>query len=200
MVLKALTKPPVPERLLGIDISTNTVALCLFGKNGPITWGEINFQGKGSMDRVMDLGPKLRSLIHYMEDEPGKPESRKLKYDAVAMEAIVYVNNRSTVINMAYAAGAVLSSLRKVPVKTYTPIEWQSFIGNKVLTKAEKECIKKENPGKTDAWYKNQNREFRKNRTRLWVKETYGLDIPSDNVTDAFGVAYKGWFDSRGKN
>jgi hypothetical protein len=70
------------------------------------------------------------------------------------------------------------------------PITWQSFIGNKNFTKAEKLEIQKKYPGKTANWYKAKGREIRKQKTIDFCKEL-GVVVESDNVADACGI---GWY------
>lgn len=169
------------ETVLGVDASTNSFAFCVYDKNGPVRWGEIKFKGSSVFERLVYGGGIIRSLVS------------KLDCDIVAIEASVYVNNKSTVIGMAYSVGMIISSLGVKKVVEYRPLEWQSYIGNPPLKKAEKEKIRADYPGKTDSWYSNKGREFRKNRTREWVMNTFGYNISSDNVTDAFGIAAKAW-------
>lgn len=175
------------DTLLGIDVSTNSFAFCVFQNGEPVQWGEIHFKGKNVFERVFDIGNKLKQIMNEVE------------YEAIYIEPIVYVNNRSTVISMGYAMGAVLSSLKNRPVYETIPLQWQKFIGNPPLTKIEVQEIKKAFPEKSDSWYKEHGRSMRKERTKLWVRQTYGIVLDSDNVADAFGVAYMGW-SKHGKN
>lgn len=169
------------DTVLGIDASTNTVAFCLYGEDGPIKWGEISFKGSNSFERLFDAGPKLRTVF------------KDFKYDAIVIEPIVYVNNRSTVINLAYAMGAILSSIPSAPIHEYNPLVWQKFIGNPPFTKAEKDSLKKKYADRSASWVKEQMRKQRKQRTMDWVKETFEIETDNDNIADAIAVAYTGW-------
>lgn len=186
--LADLAKKPKVHRVMGADISTNSFAFCLYTDDGPAEWGEVVFKGNTVFERLVDGQRKVRSLL------------KDSKYDVVAIEAIVYVNNRSTVINLAYIAGAMLACLNKPCIVEYNPLEWQRFIGNPPLTKTEKQAIVNKTPNKSRTWYQNENRRFRKDRTRQWVLQKYGILIQSDNVTDAFGVAFTGWSKLNGKD
>lgn len=169
--------------ILGVDASTNSFAFCVYDKNGPVRWGEINFRGVTVFKRLIYGGRILRALAN------------ELNAEMIAIESSVYVNNKSTVIGMAYSVGMILSSLGIDNIAEYKPLEWQTHIGNSTLKKVEKDKIKQDYPGKSASWYSNKGRELRKDRTRQWVKNTYGHDIKSDNVTDAFGVGAKAWND-----
>jgi hypothetical protein len=66
-----------------------------------------------------------------------------------------------------------------------------------VLTKAEKEEIKKENPGHSFSWYKQKEREKRKNKTIKIVNIEFMTDIDDDDVADAVAI---GWYSSKNWN
>ena len=74
------------------------------------------------------------------------------------------------------------------------PLKWQGFINNPNFTKAEKQAVKEEFPGKSEAWYKNKVRELRKQRTINFAK-TLGIETENDNVADSVGIA---WWGSNG--
>jgi hypothetical protein len=118
-----------------------------------------------------------------------------LQADLVVFESAIYVQNKKTVILLAYAFGAVISALinNGAKIEEVSPLAWQNYIGNKPLTKAEKAAIEKDNPGKSKSWYQNKNREFRKQRTMDWAEAEYGIKVDSDNVSDAIGVAHYGY-------
>lgn len=169
--------------VLGVDASTNSFAFCLYGKDGPIKWGEVKFQGATVFERLA-YGQKSISAM-----------KEHLKADLVVFESAIYVQNKKTVILLAYAFGAVISALinNGARIEEVSPLQWQNFIGNKALTKAEKEAIKNEFPGKSTSWYSNKNREYRKSRTMAWVRDEFGISLDSDNVSDAVGVAHYGY-------
>lgn len=179
-VTKALTKKKNVTTVLGVDCSTQSFAFCKVDKNGPIRWGEINFKGGSVFERLAYGQKAVAAFKQYLEA------------DLVVFEGAIYVQNKKTVILLAYAFGAVISALINdgATVEEISPMEWQNAIGNKVLTKAEKDKIIAENPGKSAAWYKDTNRKFRKQRTMDWVKDTYGIDVESDNVSDAIALAH----------
>lgn len=183
MGLKNIKKVESVNTVLGVDASTNSFAFCLYGKDGPIKWGEVNFKGNSVFERLAYGQRHISAMKEHLEA------------DLVVFESAIYVQNKKTVILLAYAFGAVISALinNGSRIEEVSPLQWQNFIGNKALTKAEKEAIKNEFPGKSASWYSNKNREYRKSRTTAWVEREFGISLDSDNVSDAFGVAHYGY-------
>lgn len=173
--------PSRVKTVLGLDVSTKSVGYCLMSSEGPVTWGEISFSGNTLFERLVDVSRAVRKL------------AGELNADLIAIEPIVYVNNRATVISLAYVMGAVLAAFNNPRIAEYNPVKWQRSIGNPPLTATEKSAIKAEFPGKSTAWYSAKGREIRKNRTISWVEQTHGVTLKSDNIADAFGVAQIGW-------
>jgi hypothetical protein len=167
------------HKVLGVDASTNTIAFCLMDGKKPIQWGEITFTGNTIYDRILDAKRKVGAFV------------AELDYDFIALEAAVMVRSAQTGLKMAYVFGAILGELIHdgVIVKEVHPITWQSFIGNKNFTTAEKKAIRDEFPGKSDNWYKGKIRERRKQRTIDFVK-SLGVSTTNDNVADATGIAW----------
>jgi hypothetical protein len=60
-----------------------------------------------------------------------------------------------------------------------------------VLNKEEKAALKKETPGKSESWYKNKEREFRKNRTIRLVNIEFMTNVDDNDVADAIAI---GWY------
>lgn len=165
--------------VLGVDASTNSFAFCLFGVEGPIRWGELTFNGENVFERLSHGQRNVYAVREY------------LKSDLVVFESAVFVQNKKTVIQLAYAFGAVVSALLTdgTKVEEIAPLAWQNAIGNKPLNKAEKDFIITQFPGKSKSWYQNKNREVRKGRTMKWCEDTYGIRVKSDNVSDAIAIA-----------
>ncbi len=165
--------------VLGIDASTRSIAFCLFHNKTPVKWGEVFFDGGDVYERILNAKKKTRDIIELIPS------------DFIAIEAAVMVRSANTGLKMAYIFGAIIGELisdgRKV-VEVH-PITWQSYIGNKNFTKAEKEELKKNYPGKKETWYKNKMREIRKQRTIDFCEEL-GVYVDSDNVADACGIAW----------
>jgi hypothetical protein len=178
-ITQVMTRVKGVRTVLGVDASTNSFAFCLFGSEGPIRWGEVTFKGSNVFERLSHGQRNVYAMREY------------LKSDLVVFESAVFVQNKKTVILLAYAFGAVISALMAdgTAVEEIAPLTWQNAIGNKALTKHEKQTIIDANPGKSSGWYQNKNREFRKLRTKKWCKDTYGIEVDSDNVSDAIAIA-----------
>jgi len=174
-----------PSRVLGLDLSTKSIAFSLF-ENGELTkWGEFDLKGSA--------WERLQAASYY-----AKVLRKECKPEMVAFESAAYVNNRQTVITLAYTYGAVVSNVMpspKTPVKDIAAMTWQNAIGNKKLTIAEKKHIRDLTPNKSATWYKAAERNFRKQRTMDWVKTKFGVTVTSDNVGDAIAV---GWVAASG--
>lgn len=170
------TKRPV----IGIDCSTNSLAFSVFKGKKLVKFGEIYFKGDTVFHRAADARRKVEAL------------AKEFDASFVAIEKTIFARSIDTAIKMAYVAGTVISCLveNNAEVVEIAPISWQSGIGNPNLTNAEKAKLKVDFPGKSKTWYQTKGREIRKGRTKAWVQKEFGLDIESDNVTDAIGVGY----------
>jgi hypothetical protein len=145
----------------------------------PVKWGEIKFDGGDVYERILDAKRKIKAF------------KNELDTDFVVIEAAISVKSVATGMKMAYVFGAIMGELLSdnVEVVEVHPITWQSYLGNKNYTKAEKEAIKLEFSGKSDNWIKGKIRERRKQRTVDFVR-TLGVKTESDNVADAAGIAW----------
>lgn len=178
---KFIAPEPVPKRVMGVDCSSQSFAFAIFDDEELVQWGEVKFDGKTAFHRLADGQNKVRAMKDILDA------------DKVLVESAIYVQNKKTVILLAYSLGAIIAALINSGsvVDEISPTQWQYFIGNKPLTRTEKKAIMDETPGKSASWYASQYREERKRRTKAWVKKQFGLDIDSDNVSDAIGI---GWF------
>jgi Holliday junction resolvasome RuvABC endonuclease subunit len=178
MSLAKLVKPR-SEKVLGIDASTNSIAFCLMDGKTPIKWGEIQFEGTDVYQRILDAKRKLKAF------------KKELNTDFVVIEAAISVKSVHTGIKMAYVFGAIMGELLNdgIEVVEVHPITWQSYIGNKNFTKAEKLQVRKEFPDKSESWYKSKIREIRKSKT-IGFASSLGIETDSDNVADAIGIAW----------
>ena len=178
MSLASLSRPTA-HRVLGIDASTNSFAFCLMHEKEAVKWGEVTFDGSDIYERILDAKKKIHSF------------KNELEFDFVVMEAAISVKSVATGIKMAYVFGAIMGELLSdnVEVVEVHPITWQSYLGNKNFTKAEKQAVKDEFPGKSENWYKGKIRELRKARTINFVRNM-GINTENDNVADAAGIAW----------
>lgn len=168
------------DNVMGIDCSTNSLAFAIFNNECIVKYGEIQFVGKDVYHRAADAKNKLQAL----KDE--------FSIGYIAIEKTIMVRSIDTAIKMAFVAGTVISCLmdNNIKVVEIAPITWQGHIGNPNLSLKEKNSIKIMFPNKSKSWYQNKNREVRKQKTIDWVKSNFGLDIESNNITDAIGLAY----------
>ena len=168
-----------PSKVLGIDASTNSIAFCLMNGKTPVKWGEVRFEGDDIYERILDAKNKMKAF------------KGELDMDIVVIEAAISVKSVHTGIKMAYVFGAIMGELLKENVRVVEihPITWQSYLGNKNFTKAEKLAVRSEFPGKSETWYKGKIREIRKSKTIEFVK-SMGINTDNDNVADAAGIAW----------
>jgi Holliday junction resolvasome RuvABC endonuclease subunit len=178
MSLAKLVKPKA-HKVLGIDASTNSIAFCLMDEKIPVKWGEIFFEGDDIYKRILDAKRKIKSF------------KNELDTDFVVIEAAISVKSVHTGMKMAYVFGAIMGELLNdnIQVVEVHPITWQSYLGNKNFTKAEKQAVKNEFPGKSETWYKGKIRELRKSKT-IGFASSLGVKTESDNVADATGIAW----------
>jgi Holliday junction resolvasome RuvABC endonuclease subunit len=170
------------HRVLGVDASTNSLAFCIMEDGVVISHGEIFFDGSDIYERVLDAKNKTKALSAL----------GVFAADFMALEAGIVVKSTHVGIKMAYVFGVIMGEILDDSMKVIEvhPISWQSYIGNKNFTKAEKQAVKDEFPNKSENWYKAQIRKMRKQKTMDFAK-SLGVDTDSDNVSDAVGIA---WF------
>lgn len=170
----------LPSKIMGIDCSTHTLAYSVFNDKKLLDFGELTFSGSTVFDRLAGAKTSANSLLRY---EP----------EVIVIESAVMVASAATAIKMAYVFGAVIGELQASGAKIVevSPLAWQSFIGNKILSKAEKAKLKIDHPDKSVSWYKNAARQERKSRTLNFANKLHSLDpIVSDNIGDAIGIGY----------
>lgn len=180
----------MPNTICAIDASTNSLAFALFNtqdKNLGVV-GKINFKGKDTYEKVMDAGQKVKAFFDYYGG-----------FEAIVIEHTVFMNSPKTAADLALVQGAILGSAGQSGTKVIgkvAPITWQNFIGNKKISKDEKLYIRSQNPGKSDSWLKNYERELRKQRTINFINVQYDRNIVDNDVADACGIghwAMKNW-------
>lgn len=178
MSLKKLIKQNA-RTVLGVDSSTGSFAFCLMNEK-PIKWGKVAFNGNNIYEKVIDCRDKMQFI------------KNEVSPDYICIESAIMVRSQAVAINMAMIVGVLISELAVDSNKIITvpPSAWQNFIGNKNLNKLEKESIKKNNPGKTETWYRNHAREIRKQRTLDYFNDKFSLHLNDNDVGDAFGIAY----------
>jgi Holliday junction resolvasome RuvABC endonuclease subunit len=166
--------------VMGIDSSTHSLAFAVIRSGKLIKYGKINFTGSTSYERLADSRKKILAL------------QSQFDVDYIAIEKAIMVRSVDTAIKMGMALGVIISSLMDegVMVVEVAPITWQSYIGNKNYTRAQKKQIKDNNPGKSESWIKNKIREERKQFTIDFFNKKYATAIDDNDVSDAIGIAY----------
>ena len=166
---------------MSIDASTNSIAFAVFEDKKLIMHGKINFEGKTVYQKVQDASRKLSVFLE------------KVGGSTIVIEHTVFMNSPKTVADLALVQGAILGAagINRIPVAgSVNPITWQSFIGNKILSKIEKKELADANPGKSVAWYKAREREFRKQKTINFVNTYYDKSVSDDDVADAIAIGH----------
>lgn len=168
------------KRVMGIDASTNSMAFCIMESGKPVKWGEVQFRGANVYERILDASLKMRELreefdVHY-----------------IAIESAIVVNSVAVGIKMAYVFGAIMAELLRegADVMEVKPLVWQSYIGNKSYDRAQKLAVRTQHPGHKASWYSAEIRKRRKQFTMDYFNKKFKVGIESDNVSDAFGIAY----------
>ena len=179
--LLSVMNPP-KDLIMGIDCSTKKLAFCLLREGKPERWGEIYFQGDHIYKRIADARKKVKAI------------QSEFDVDLIAFESAVLANtqNVKVTIMLSLMYGAVISQLLqgRAGIVDVLPNAWMDHIGNHAMRKADTDKLKLEFPNKTASWYTQKKRELRKNKTIAWVKEKYDITVESDDVADAFGLAW----------
>jgi hypothetical protein len=171
-----------PKSICAIDASTNTIAFAFYIDKKLKEYGKINFQGNNIYEKTMDATKKVKSLFNHYN-----------KIDAIVIEHTVFMNSPKTAADLAMVQGAIVGGIGLTKIKTIgrvSPITWQSFLGNKKLTKEEQLKIRSLNPNKTPSWYKSYERDFRKKRTIKLLEIIYDKKITDYDVADAAGIGH----------
>lgn len=170
-----------PKRLCTIDASTQSIAFAIFEDEQLKSYGKIRFDGTRNYDKVADAAKKCVQLF------------KQFNIDAIVIEHTIYLNSPKTAADLALVQGAILGAAAQNKIKisgSINPIAWQTFIGNGKFTKEAKLAMRKEIPGKSDSWYKNHERDVRKQKTINFVNINYDLDINDNDVADAIGIGH----------
>lgn len=181
-ILNATVQPdPRPRSIMAIDASTNSMAFAIFVDGDLSKFGKISFAGATTYDKVLDACKKTSAFIEHYD------------VDAIVIEHTVFVNSPKTAADLALVQGSLLGAAGLsgvTKIRSVAPITWQNFIGNKKASIEEKLEIKKNNPGKSDSWYKNYERQERKNKTIRYISVQYNKTVTDNDVSDAIGIGH----------
>ena len=176
---KTINQPPV---ICAIDASTNSLAFAFYSYKNLTQYGKINFEGDNIYQKVLDACAKVKPFFEHFN-----------KTDAIVIEHTVFMNSPKTAADLALVQGAIIGAAGLAGISIIgrvSPITWQSYLGNKKLTKEEQLKIRSVNPGKSDSWYKSYERDFRKRRTIKLLEVTYDKQIDDYDVADAAGIGH----------
>lgn len=169
-----------PQSFCSIDASTNSLAFAYFKNDKLIRYGKIKFMGNDIYEKIIDTSHKTKAFFDQFDN---------LKH--IVIEQVIYLNSPKTAANLAMSHGALVSSSALSGIEhiaSVSPMQWQNWSGNKRLTVEEKDKIRNNNPGKTNSWYKSQERLYRKQRTIRFVNEKFNIKVEDDDVADAIAI------------
>jgi hypothetical protein len=172
----------IPYNICAIDASTNSLAFAIYSHGKLAKYGKINFEGNDVYAKIIDACKKSKALFTYYNC-----------MQAIVIEHTVFMNSPKTAADLALVQGAILGGAGMTGINVIgkvSPITWQSYLGNKKLTKEEQLKIRSSNPGKSASWYKSYEREFRKQRTIKLLNVIYDKEIDDYDAADACGIGH----------
>ena len=179
-----MSKIEQPYNICAIDASTNSLAFCMYSFKSLQQHGKITFEGNNIYEKIQDAAKKTKALFDHYN-----------LVDAIVIEHTVFMNSPKTAADLALVQGGILggAGMSAAPIKIIgrvSPITWQSYLGNKKLSKEEQFKIQSANPGKSVSWYKAYERDFRKKRTIKLLEIEYNKTIEDYDVADAAGIGH----------
>lgn len=172
-----------PDRVLGLDLSTKSIAFGVIDKGELDACGKVDIVGEGLWEKCADASRKIDAILKLTDPE------------FVCIESAVYVNNRSVIIKLSHIYGSVGGAIGRkgYRVTDVSPLAWGAHIDNPVNNKARRAALKKEFPGRSASWLKAEARRRRKQFTLDWAQEKFKVDPGDDDVGDAIAVAWYAW-------
>jgi hypothetical protein len=171
-----------PGVICAIDASTNSLAFTIYSYKNLSDHGKIIFEGKDIYQKVIDANKKTKALFQHYN-----------LVEAIVIEHTVFMNSPKTAADLALVQGAIIGGAGLAGINIIgkvSPITWQSYLGNKKLTKEEQLQIRSLNPGKSLSWYKGYERDFRKQRTIKLLDVIYDKKIEDNDVADSAGIGH----------
>lgn len=166
------------SRVMGVDSSTQSIAWAVYFNRSPEKFGESMLEGDFTA-RLGQIRTKFDRIL------------REQKPDFVAIEKPVMINNKDVFGKLSKVVGVLQAccAAKGIACEEVTPKVWQYDIGNNSWTRAQKLAFKKQNPGKSTAWFNAEIRKRRKQYTIDYMRDNYGVNPRNDNQADAMGVA-----------
>ena len=168
-----------PKNICAIDASTNSLAFAYFNNGDLFSYGKIRFSGNSIYEKLGDTVYKTMEFFKAM------PATHMI------IEKTIFANSAQVAANLALSQGALIGGARVGGVKNIygvAPMSWQSYIGTRLLTVDEKQKIRQSNLGKSNSWYKSQEREQRKQKTILTVNNRFNIKLNDNDIADACGI------------
>lgn len=170
------------NNFISIDANSTSIAFAVWKDDNLDSVGKISWAGKTTYQKLQAASRVVKAFFDHYED-----------IHIVVIEHTVFMNSPKTAADLALVQGAILGAMSNAGVeqiKSINPIAWQTFIKNGRLTTPEKQLIRNDYPGRSDAWYKNREREFRKQRTIEFVNKKYNKSITDNDIADAVGIGH----------
>ena len=171
-----------PGVICAIDASTNSLAFIIYSYKNLSDHGKIVFEGKDIYQKVIDANKKTKALFQHYN-----------LVEAIIIEHTVFMNSPKTAADLALVQGAIIGGAGLAGINIIgkvSPITWQSYLGNKKLTKEEQLQIRSANPNRSLSWYKSYERDFRKQRTIKLLDVIYDRKIEDNDVADSAGIGH----------
>lgn len=170
-----------PDTFVSIDASTNNIAYAVFRNKELIAFKKVSFSGNNIFQKIASAV----TVVHQVFEALG--------VKAVVIERAVFINSPKTMSELSMVQGAIIAGAALAGVKVFkgtNPIAWQTFLGNGKLTKDAKILIRRNNPDRSESWYKSHERELRKQKTISFVNINYDINIDDNDIADAIGLGH----------
>jgi len=174
-----MSKISKPLSFCAVDASTTSLAFAYFIDDELKKYGKIKFSGSTIYDKLGDITHKTMGLFQC------------LPTDNIIIEKTIFANSPQVAANLALSQGALIGGAKIGGVRNVygvAPMSWQSYIGTRLLTTDEKQEIRNNNPGKSNSWYKSQERQQRKLKTIDTVNKMFSLKLDDNDIADACGI------------
>jgi len=169
-----------PESFCAIDASTNSLAFAYYKNEELKKFGKVKYFGSDIYEKISDTAHKTRVFFQQFEN-----------ISHVVIEQPIYLNSPKTASNLSMSHGALVAAASLTGISNFasvSPMAWQNWAGNKRLTNEEKASIRNLSSGKSESWYKSQERLFRKQRTIKFVNDKFSINVSDDDVADAIAI------------
>jgi Holliday junction resolvasome RuvABC endonuclease subunit len=171
----------IPNKIITVDASTTSIAYAVFEDKKLVLNGKVEFLGKNVYEKISSA---IGSVVDVIKD---------IAPEALVIERAIFINSPKTMSELSMVQGAILAGASLAGIKIFkgtNPIAWQTYIGNGKVTKDAKLLMRKENPDRSESWYKQHEREARKQKTINFVNINYDLEITDNDIADAIGIGH----------